>query len=409
MTFKMLSTGTSGSIALSLILLFCLLRRIRYLRRSNTKLAISWHKKKVAFPIVLLAIHLAYFWYFLLMGHPDPRLAILIDSALVLVGATTAVSLSILEQTGSISSSGVMLVYLACSLTRDLWELRVIASCSSIGACYLVKSRAVLECIWLFWDLRARGFFLYHGQRSVSTPGEAVGLLGQVFFWWLHPVLREGYSARLSLSHLPEIDGHLSSKRLRRQVLESWTAKSHVHTRWKLLYALARCLKVALLSPILPRLFLILFTYLQPLFIGVAIEFVNGTPHTILGENSGFRLLLFATIVYMGIAVSAAIYQSRVNRLRVMVRGALIGLIHHQSLNLAHDRSQGSTALTLITSDIDSIESVGETFHETWARLVEVVIGTALLASRIQWFAFLPLVIIFGRWRIKELLRVRSC
>ncbi|KAJ5488347.1 ABC transporter integral membrane type 1 [Penicillium expansum] len=171
---------------------------------------------------------------------------------------------------------------------------------------------------------------------------------------------------------------------------------AHVHTRWKLPYALAECLKGALISPIFPRLFLILFTYLQPIFIGVAIKFVNGTSDASIYGNSGFRLLLFATILYMGIAVSAAIYQSRINRLRVMVRGALIGLIHHQSLHLTHDKSQGSSALTLITSDIDSIESVGETFHETWARLVEVVTGTALLASHIQWFAFLPLVIIFA-------------
>ncbi|KAJ5953836.1 hypothetical protein N7501_008115 [Penicillium viridicatum] len=136
---------------------------------------------------------------------------------------------------------------------------------------------------------------------------------------------------------------------------------------------------------------------MQPILIEVTIKFVNGTSDTIMGANSGLRLLLFATTVYMGIAVSAAIYQSRINRLRVMVRGALIGLIHHKSLNLTHDRSQGSSALTLITSDIDSVETVGETFHETWARLVEVVTGTALLASHIQWFAFLPLAIIFGK------------
>lgn len=85
-----------------------------------------------------------------------------------------------------------------------------------------------------------------------------------------------------------------------------------------------------------------------------------------------------------------------------MVRGALIGLIHHKSLNLTHARSQGSSALTLITSDIDGVESVGETFHETWARLVEVVTGTALLASHIQWFAFLPLAIIFGKCHPKK-------
>ncbi|OQD85570.1 hypothetical protein PENSOL_c099G11251 [Penicillium solitum] len=395
MTLQMPSNGIFGSIALSLILLFRLLQQIRYRRRSNTNLGISQSKKKLTFPIVFHAIHSAYFWYFLLSGHPDASLAILVDSTLVLVAATAAVSLSILEQKRSIGPSGIILVYLACSLTKDLLELRVIAS-SSIGACYLIKSRALLEGIWLTWGLQARGFFSYRDQEPGATPEEAAGLLGQVFFWWLHPVLREGYSARLSVSHLPEIDGHLSSKRLRRQILESWDAESHVHTRWKLPYALAKCLKGALLSPIPPRLFLILFTYLQPIFIGFAIKFVNGTSDTILGANSGLRLLLFATTVYMGIAVSAAVYQSRINRLRVMVRGALIGLIHHKSLNLMHDRSQGSSALTLITSDIESVESVGETFHETWARLVEVVTGTALLASRIQWFAFLPLAIIFA-------------
>lgn len=78
---------------------------------------------------------------------------------------------------------------------------------------------------------------------------------------------------------------------------------AHVHTRWKLPYALAECLKGALISPIFPRLFLILFTYLQPVFIGVAIKFVNGTPDASIHGSSGFRLLFFATILYMGIAV----------------------------------------------------------------------------------------------------------
>lgn len=81
-----------------------------------------------------------------------------------------------------------------------------------------------------------------------------------------------------------------------------------------------------------------------------------------------------------------------------MVRGALIGLIHHQSLSLSNEKSQDSAALTLVNSDIESIESVGEIFHETWARLVEVFIGTVLLAARIQWFALLPFVIIYGAY-----------
>jgi hypothetical protein len=81
-----------------------------------------------------------------------------------------------------------------------------------------------------------------------------------------------------------------------------------------------------------------------------------------------------------------------------MVRGALIGLIHHQSLHLPNEKSQGPSELALVSSDIDSIDSVGEVFHETWARLIEVATGTVLLTARIQWFAFLPLIIIFGNY-----------
>ncbi|KAJ5807710.1 hypothetical protein N7447_011166 [Penicillium robsamsonii] len=97
----------------------------------------------------------------------------------------------------------------------------------------------------------------------------------------------------------------------------------------------------------------------EPIFIRTAIRFVNGASQSILGGDSGLRLMLFATTVYMGIAVSAAIYQHQINRLRVMVRGALIGLIHHQSLHLPNEKSQDSSALALISSDIDSIDSVG--------------------------------------------------
>ncbi|KAJ5813483.1 ATP-binding cassette transporter [Penicillium pulvis] len=77
-----------------------------------------------------------------------------------------------------------------------------------------------------------------------------------------------------------------------------------------------------------------------------------------------------------------------------MFRGGLTSLIHHHSLNISATRSEDSEALTLVGSDVDSIESAGEIFHETWAQLLEVIVGTVMLAARVRWLAFLPLVII---------------
>ncbi|PWY72678.1 ATP-binding cassette transporter [Aspergillus eucalypticola CBS 122712] len=124
----------------------------------------------------------------------------------------------------------------------------------------------------------------------------------------------------------------------------------------------------------------------------VLIRFVN---ETATGTDRGIWLISSAAITYIGMAVSAAIYQRYIDRLRIMVRGALIGLVHDQAMKLPGKEVE-SEAVTLMSSDVDSVESVGEIFHDTWAYILEVVIGTMLLTARLQWFAFLPLAIIFA-------------
>lgn len=153
---------------------------------------------------------------------------------------------------------------------------------------------------------------------------------------------------------------------------------------------LMRSFQNAFLSPILPRISLIVFRYFQPILIGLAIDFVRSA-----SSKTGLYLVLYAAVVYIGLAVSAAIYQHRINQLQIMFRAGLISLIHHHSLNASAIRSEDSEALTLVGSDVDSIESAGEIFHETWAQLLEVIIGTVMLAVRVRWLAFLPLILIF--------------
>ncbi|GAQ46650.1 ATP-binding cassette transporter [Aspergillus niger] len=122
------------------------------------------------------------------------------------------------------------------------------------------------------------------------------------------------------------------------------------------------------------------------------IRFVNDTA---TDTARGIWLISSAAITYIGMAVSAAIYQRYIDRLRIMARGALISLVHDQTMRLPGKEAE-SEAVTLINSDVDSVESVGEILHDTWAYLLEVIIGITLLAARLQWFAFLPLVIILA-------------
>jgi len=77
-----------------------------------------------------------------------------------------------------------------------------------------------------------------------------------------------------------------------------------------------------------------------------------------------------------------------------MARGALIGLIYQRSLHAQNASYEDGSAVTLMSTDVDNVQDVGEMFHEAWAYLLEVIIGTSLLATQIGWSWPIPLVII---------------
>ncbi|GKZ39898.1 hypothetical protein AbraIFM66950_001555, partial [Aspergillus brasiliensis] len=212
----------------------------------------------------------------------------------------------------------------------------------------------------------------------MSTSEDAAGTFSLLFFSWMTPMLREGYVSTLSTASLPEIYHMLLSGTLRTRAIEAWTSRTE-SPKLTLPLTLARCLKSALLLPTVPRLFVIIFRYAQPLVMDAIIRFVRDTT---ADTDSGLHLIAYSATIYVGMMVSTAIYQRCIDRLRIMVRGALIGLIHDQAMKLPGKEAQ-SEATTLMSSDVDSVESVGEILHDTWAYLLEVVIGTLLLAARL--------------------------
>lgn len=48
-----------------------------------------------------------------------------------------------------------------------------------------------------------------------------------------------------------------------------------------------------------------------------------------------------------------------------------------------------------MSTDADSLIEVGSIVHETWAQIIEVLIGVSLLASEVGWIWPLPLLLIY--------------
>ncbi|PYH88863.1 putative ATP-binding cassette transporter [Aspergillus ellipticus CBS 707.79] len=385
-----------SSVILSSTLLLSLPQKIRLLHRApDNDRPSSGANWSIVFPLAFLAIQSTVAMHIWPWAGNSDNVAIL-DVCLSLGAAIGLVVIDLLERKRIVSPSRLVAAFLAFSLFRDAVELAISSDCPRSGNCHLVRLRGCLEGVWLVWDYGVRGPIGNPSSKVNSSSEETARIFSRVFFWWINPVIREGYRTNLSLHNLPDIHEKLSSETLRKEALKSWTTQAEPRTKWSLLLSLARCLKPAFLSPVIPRLFVILFRYAQPVFIDVAIQYVRSSASADEVGDGGLRLVLVAGIVYMGMAISEAVYQHQINRLKIMVRGSLVGLIHHQSLNAPSTGSEDSQALTLLSSDIESIQSVGQIFHETWAQMLEVIVGTALLAAQIRWFAFLPLIIIFG-------------
>ncbi|KAF2968293.1 hypothetical protein GQX73_g5239 [Xylaria multiplex] len=99
--------------------------------------------------------------------------------------------------------------------------------------------------------------------------------------------------------------------------------------------------------------------------------------------------------IYIGLALSTAIYQNSLNILKLMTRSALIGLIHEKIMDSPSISYDDGEASTLMSTDADSLDGIAEMFHETWAQIIEVLIGITLLAREVGWIWPLPLFLIY--------------
>ena len=243
----------------------------------------------------------------------DVNILIIFDNYISATAALGIVILAVLEHRRSAQPSSIIPAYLILSRLRDVCEI-LTGNCSS--SCQLVNLRACLGGIWLALDPQLRDWIWYQTTSKPFTSEEAAGFLSRVFFCWISPVLKEGYNATLSLAGLPEIHNKLSSESLRMKAVGEWDSRGEIRiswvqyamlmsavepvTKWTLPFTLVRCLKDAFLSPIIPRLFVILFRYIQPIFMGAAIRFVRGSSED---TDDGGWLILYAAGIYVGMAV----------------------------------------------------------------------------------------------------------
>ncbi|KAJ8124828.1 hypothetical protein O1611_g8811 [Lasiodiplodia mahajangana] len=203
-----------------------------------------------------------------------------------------------------------------------------------------------------------------NSSKGAETPEQLTSILGKGFFSWAIPYLFKTFDTILALRSLPSLGREIEPKTTRSMVLRAWKSR-------------------------------ILFKYSQPRLIKESILFAGNSAGSPSGGD-GYWLVISAGTIYTSIAVSSAIYQHQLNKLKLMLRSMLIGLIHDRALDLPSIAFDNGEANALMSNDVDHLKTMIDIFHETWAYLVEVIVGVYLLATQIGWIWPLPLTVVFG-------------
>ncbi|KAH8903310.1 ABC transporter [Coniochaeta sp. PMI_546] len=332
-----------------------------------------------------------------LSRHSDPTIRTL--SAITnLVAVSVLFPLLLLEHTRSIRPSDLAVIYLLVSLACDivaLWQAISHNAATRFNLFDVAPALANLSVKFGLIVAESQGKqSILKDPREQWAPEQLAGLLNRTLLCWINPILAQGRRGILTEDSLPPLDHRLASRMLRYQASRAWDQRVRPSNKLTLPKALVSSMRSQFFAPVLPRLCLILFRYAQPVLIRTAVRYLS-TPVNETRSRAGYSVILMAIIVYIGLALSKVIYNHRMNRLRTMIRGAVVGLINRKSLNQHFNSYDDAKAVTLMSTDTENVCQSARFFHETWAQVIEVVIGTAMLAREVGWICPVPLVIIF--------------
>ncbi|KAE8348413.1 ABC transporter-like protein [Aspergillus coremiiformis] len=330
-------------------------------------------------------------------------------ASLRVVDAFVMLTLSAVEYQRSIRPSTILNVYLLFTLLFDAVQVRTLwLMHNQIPLSAIASASLAAKMIVLILEAQNKRKVLREPYRDLS-PESIAGIFAQGSFWWLNSLLRRGFRTLLSPSDMFQVDSDLSSRFLKGRFLFYWNS-SVPNIRYRLLLSVARSLKRPIFAAAVPRVFQSGFTWCQPFLTFRLIDYIGD--HDKEDKNYGYGLIGATALVYTGLAFSSAMYKHKTFRMITMIRGGLISLLYDKTLKLNIEKFTDSAAMTLMTTDIDSIATNWTNIHEIWASPIDVGIGVYLLQQKLGIACVAPVALallsMLGSTQIAKMMRGRQ-
>ncbi|CAH0020273.1 unnamed protein product [Clonostachys rhizophaga] len=232
------------------------------------------------------------------------------------------------------------------------------------------------------------------------SPEDKCGVISRSLFLWMLPLLYKGYRQSLGVDDLyaPPIDA--APVDLEEKLWRDWSnsitnlvildSSSQPGARYRLLSVTAKALLPRLLAPIIPRLCVVGFMVAQPVFLSLLIRFLSDNSDS---RNDGYNSLAAYALIYIGLAVANAWYFHQTFKFITCVRAGLVTLVYDRTMSLSTAAIDKSSAVTIMSADIERITIGLKNIHDLWANVIQVALAAWLLERQTGVAIILPLLV----------------
>ncbi|CAG8920353.1 unnamed protein product [Penicillium salamii] len=297
--------------------------------------------------------------------------------------------LSHAEHTRSVRPSTIINVYILLTLlfdsvvARNLWLAGYNFTIAGLFTSAIAIKLFVLTSE--VWEKRP----ILLSQYQNLSPEATSGILSRSIFWWLNSLMRTGFARSLTNHDLLPIHDSLAARRLLHKARESF-ASANQSNRHALAFSTLWATKYIFLAAVAPRLALATFKYTLPFLIT---RTTSWTADPSQSDALGWGLTGAWLLVFLGQAISNGFYYQMTYRFVTAIRGSLCSVLFTKTLDLRSTALDESVAVSLMSTDTDSICQSAATLHELWASPIESATAIFLLYRQLGLAALAPVVV----------------
>lgn len=211
--------------------------------------------------------------------------------------------------------------------------------------------------------------------RSTLGRETLAGFWSRSLFFWTNSLLFIGFRKNLTKEDIGDVG--FNTEELYNEFAPIW-AETNKESKFALLVACIKTVPELLIFIIVPRIMAIGFRFALPFLLQKVVSAVSDGH----ADSDVSASLIGATaLAHTGKTVCTAWFSSYSLKLQTSTRGMLVAALYHKSLRLSTDELSKSAVLTLMSTDLNSVQGLISLLYESWARFIEVGLGLGILAA----------------------------